>query len=50
MGCCENKMKHVQNCTEFKGAKLRDSVRNRFAIASDVSQTKFFPVIKPKVS
>lgn len=35
--------KQVQNYTELKGAKLRDSVRSRFAIAGDISETKFFP-------
>lgn len=45
-GCCENKTKEIQNCREVKCAKLRGSERSRFAIADDIFENKFFPVVK----
>lgn len=38
--------KEIQNCREVKCAKLRGSERSRFAIADDIFENEFFPVVK----
>lgn len=46
----KTKLSRYKTVQGLKGAKLRDRDRSRFAMAGDISETKFFPVVKLKVS